>query len=57
MKEGLKYFTDLEIPLLALCIFVIFFCCLLFWVYRKSAKPLYKHLAQQPLEDETYERR
>jgi cytochrome c oxidase cbb3-type subunit IV len=55
MREGLKYFTDVHLTLLAMMIFLCFFTATLIWVYRRSSTELYKQLSQLPLEDQHHE--
>jgi cbb3-type cytochrome oxidase subunit 3 len=52
MKQiGLAYFTDTNLTLIGLGIFVIFFVALQIWVFRKSQKPHYEKMAQLPLSE------
>ena len=52
-SQGLLYFTDIEITIAAMFIFVTLFIGLVIWVNRKSADPIYKKLSQAPLLNET----
>lgn len=45
-------FNDQMLTSLGLLIFFTFFVGLLFWVYRKNSKTLYKKLETTPLDDE-----
>jgi len=50
-QEGLKYFTDTHLTLIALLLFFSFFVCMLFVVMSKKNKKRYEELANIPLEE------
>ena len=52
-SQGLLYFTDTEITITAMFIFVTLFIGLVVWVNRRSADPIYKQLSLAPLLSET----
>lgn len=49
-QEAFQFYTDENMTLLGLFIFVAFFVGLLFWVYRKTQGPHYRYMSQLPLE-------
>ena len=40
-QEGLMFFTDLHIPIIALCLFLAVFFGAITWVFRNGSKELY----------------
>jgi Cbb3-type cytochrome oxidase component FixQ. len=50
-QEGLAYFTDTYLTAIGLLIFFLFFCAVLLWINRKSAKQFYGKMEQIPLND------
>lgn len=56
MKQmGLKYFTDLDLSLLALILFFLSFVFLIYRVYFFERKERFNNLSQIPLRDEEVE--
>jgi len=49
-KQWVMNFSDANLTLLALFIFLTFFISVLFWVYRKSSSTLYARLEKSPFE-------
>lgn len=49
MKDGLEYFTDTELTVVALMIFFWFFVGLLVWISLKGNKENYKQIEKIPL--------
>jgi cbb3-type cytochrome oxidase subunit 3 len=49
-SEALKFFTDTDMVLLALFLFLTCFVGVIFWIYRKSSKELYQYMGHLPLE-------
>ncbi len=53
MKQtALKYFTDLDLSMLALMIFFVAFLFLIFRVYFYEPKEVFDRLSEIPLKDE-----
>lgn len=52
-QEAFQNYTDQPLTLLALFIFMIFFICLIVFVYQKSNTSHYNDMSQLPLEGET----
>lgn len=51
-SEAMAYFYATDLSLAAFMIFLSFFLVMLFWVYHRSHKPMYQHLANLPLGDD-----
>ncbi len=54
-QEGLQHFPAMELMAIAFFLFLFTFIGMIFWTYRKSAKPLYDQYAQAPLKEENHE--
>lgn len=54
IKETLLNFDMLYLPVVALMIFLIMFSCVLYWVYRKDNRALYKHMSELPYEEDEF---
>lgn len=53
MKQiALKYFTNIDLPLLAMILFFCSFCFLIYRVYFFEPKENFDFLSQIPLQDE-----
>ena len=52
MKEGLKYFSDIQYAIVGLLLFFVLFLLVCIWVYKIQAKESYQSLAYLPLKDE-----
>lgn len=50
-QEGLKYFTDTHLTLIALIIFFVFFVCMLVFVFSKRNKKHYEKLSKMPFKE------
>ena len=50
-QEGLAFFTDTYLTAIGLLIFFLFFCGVLLWINRRSAKQFYGKMEQIPLND------
>lgn len=51
-QEVFQHYTDQNLTIFGLFIFVAFFVGLLFWVYRRTQAPHYKYMSQLPIEGE-----
>jgi len=52
-QEVLAYFHMPLLSLIGLGIFFTFFMVMLFWVFSQYRKPIYQHLANLPLGEDT----
>lgn len=50
-SEGLKYFSNVDLQLLALVLFVFIFVAMLFFVFQSRRKPVYGYIESLPLQD------
>lgn len=50
MREGMKYFTDIELPLIALIIFVTIFLLTIFIQQKLYSRQKIEQIANLPLE-------
>ena len=55
MSQGLKFFTDIEWPIIALVIFVVGFAVLIFIQVRLTGQDTFKKLERLPLEGDSCE--
>jgi cbb3-type cytochrome oxidase subunit 3 len=53
-QEALQNFPAIELMAVAFFLFLITFVGMIFWIYRKSAKPQYDQLAQAPLKEDVH---
>lgn len=51
-QEGLAYFYDTYLTVLALVIFFVFFLAVIVLTFHKSRKNHYQQISQMPLNDE-----
>ena len=51
LREGLAFFTDTNLTLVALVLFFVTFLGVLLWTFRKSAREHYKDMAKLPLDE------
>ncbi len=51
-QQGLAYFTQLDLSIFAMLIFVCWFVIMIIWVFKINSKKQYDSLAQLPLNDE-----
>lgn len=51
-KEALMFFTDTQLTLFALILFVACFAGVLLWINRQDTKELYEYMEHLPLEEE-----
>ena len=51
-KEGLAYFQDTHLTVIAMFLFLAVFLGMVIWVYRKKGKKHYDELANLPLNKE-----
>ena len=51
-SQGLAYFSDIEITIAAMFIFIAVFTGVVLWVHRKSAAKIYTQLSEQPFSDD-----
>jgi cbb3-type cytochrome oxidase subunit 3 len=51
-QEAFQHYSDQNLTILGLFIFVAFFVGLLFWVYRRTQLSHYKYMSHIPLEGE-----
>lgn len=52
MKQlGLAYFTDTHLTAIALILFFLFFCSLIFWLKDKRQKNYFQRMAMTPFEN------
>lgn len=49
MRQGLSYFTDTQLTLAGMIIFLVIFTGVLFWVFRKSGQAHYSKMEMLPL--------
>ena len=51
-QQGLAYFTDTYLTLIAMVIFMLVFVGMVAWTYRRQAKEMYKKMAEMPLQED-----
>jgi hypothetical protein len=51
-QQGLAFFTQIDLSILAMMIFFIWFIIMLLWVYKIIPRQHHERLAQLPLQDE-----
>ena len=51
LREGLAFFTDTHLTVIALVLFVCTFAGLVLWTFRKSARKHYEEMANLPLDE------
>ncbi len=51
-QEALRYFTDTQMILFAMLLFIACFAGIVLWVFRKNANQIYAHMERLPLEEE-----
>lgn len=53
-QQGLAYFTQIDLSILAMMIFFVWFVSLLIWVYKILPEKKIQAESQLPLNDEVY---
>jgi cbb3-type cytochrome oxidase subunit 3 len=51
LREGLAYFTDIYLTLIAFGLFFVTFVGIVLWTYRRSARAYYDEMARLPLDE------
>lgn len=51
LREGLSFFTDTHLTVIALVLFFCTFAGVVLWTYRKSARKHYDDMAKLPLDE------
>ena len=51
LQEGLSYFSDTHLTIVALFSFIVTFAGIVAWTYRKSARKYYDDMARLPLDE------
>lgn len=51
LREGLAFFTDTHLTVIALVLFFCTFLGIVLWTFRKSARGHYEEMANLPLDE------
>ncbi len=51
LREGLAFFTDTHLTVIALVLFFSTFAGVVLWTFRKSARKHYEYMARLPLDE------
>jgi cbb3-type cytochrome oxidase subunit 3 len=51
LREGLAFFTDTYLTMIAFALFFVTFVGIVLWTYRRSARSHYDEMARLPLDE------